>query len=157
MGLFYFGKRGGPAVRCAVCRWAGAVRCGSRLLATRVACTGVSHGMQRCNWSPIDRFSFAATHLLPVYPAVGAADDTMQRILQCLASLGYQASFRLVNAGSFGTAQHRRRVIIFAARHGLPMPDWPEPTHVFEGAGGYREGLGGRPPTCSMHVRRAGG
>jgi hypothetical protein len=36
------------------------------------------------------------------------------------------------------------------------MPDWPEPTHVFQGAGGYREGLGGRPPTCSLHVRRAG-
>ncbi|KAL4443686.1 hypothetical protein ABPG75_011423 [Micractinium tetrahymenae] len=78
-----------------------------------------------------------------------AAGDTMQCIIQCLVSMGYQYSFRLLNAGSYGTAQHRRRVVLVAAKHGLPMPRFPAPSHVFQGAGGYS--VDG---TCSLQARR---
>ena len=38
--------------------------------------------------------------------------------------------------------QYRRRVIIIAARFGLPMPCFPEASHVFPGAGGYDAATG---------------
>lgn len=61
----------------------------------------------------------------------------MQLILQFAVSAGYQVSFRLLNAGSFGPSQHRRRLIVVFAKHGLPMLEWPAATHLFKGAGGY--------------------
>lgn len=43
-------------------------------------------------------------------------------------SLGYETAFKVLDAADYGTAQHRRRVIIVARPRGRPFV-WPEPTH----------------------------
>ncbi|KAL4447221.1 hypothetical protein ABPG77_007254 [Micractinium sp. CCAP 211/92] len=77
-----------------------------------------------------------------------AAGNTLQCIILCLAAMGYQCSFRLLNAGSYGTAQHRRRLVLLIAKHGLPLPHFPAPSHVFAGAGGYSTD-----GACSLQAR----
>ena len=64
-----------------------------------------------------------------------AANGVAEAILRALVSLGYQCRLRLLNAGAYGVAQHRLRVIILAARHGLELPELPHPTHVFHAGG----------------------
>lgn len=78
------------------------------------------------------------------------AEGVVESIIQCLVSLGYQTRVRVVNAGSFGVAQQRVRVIVTAAADGLPLPQPPRPTHVFH-AGGYDEERPQAP--CSLAQR----
>ena len=79
-----------------------------------------------------------------------APNGFLDSVILCLVSLGYQTRVRVLNAGSYGVAQHRVRVIIFAAKHGLPLPEAPQPTHIFH-AGGYNEK--GPLGPCSVDVR----
>ncbi|KAI0222385.1 hypothetical protein L0F63_007074 [Massospora cicadina] len=52
-------------------------------------------------------------------------------IVRCLTHMGYQARIGIQQAGNFGLAQSRRRVIIWGAHLGLKLPDYPQPTHCF--------------------------
>lgn len=51
--------------------------------------------------------------------------------IRCLIRMGYQCSFGIVQAGSYGVPQTRRRMILIAAAPGEILPKFPEPTHVF--------------------------
>ncbi|XP_065183686.1 DNA (cytosine-5)-methyltransferase 1-like [Sycon ciliatum] len=51
--------------------------------------------------------------------------------LRCLLRMGYQCTFGILQAGSYGVPQTRRRAIIMAAAPGEKLPRYPEPTHVF--------------------------
>ncbi|GFV05306.1 hypothetical protein TNCV_225171 [Trichonephila clavipes] len=51
--------------------------------------------------------------------------------LRCLVRMGYQCTFAVLQAGSYGVPQTRRRAIILAAAPGEELPLFPEPTHVF--------------------------
>ncbi|XP_064649332.1 DNA (cytosine-5)-methyltransferase PliMCI-like isoform X1 [Lineus longissimus] len=51
--------------------------------------------------------------------------------LRCLIRMGYQCTFGVLQAGSYGVAQTRRRAIILAAAPGEKLPFYPEPLHVF--------------------------
>ncbi|KAI0064526.1 S-adenosyl-L-methionine-dependent methyltransferase [Artomyces pyxidatus] len=53
-------------------------------------------------------------------------------ILRTLTALGYQARFKVLQAGHYGAPQGRRRVIFWGARRGVPLPLFPVPTHCFE-------------------------
>ncbi|KAH8099541.1 S-adenosyl-L-methionine-dependent methyltransferase [Cristinia sonorae] len=53
-------------------------------------------------------------------------------ILRALIGLGYQARFKLLQAGQYGAPQGRLRVIFWGARRRLPLPKFPMPTHFFE-------------------------
>jgi DNA (cytosine-5)-methyltransferase 1 len=44
----------------------------------------------------------------------------------------YQARFSVLQAGVYGSPQYRRRVIFWGARRGVPLPEFPIPTHSFE-------------------------
>ena len=44
----------------------------------------------------------------------------------------YQARFNVLQAGAYGSPQNRRRIIIWGARRGIPLPEFPIPTHCFE-------------------------
>lgn len=44
----------------------------------------------------------------------------------------YQVRFSVLQAGVYGSPQHRRRVIFWGALRGLPLPEFPIPTHNFE-------------------------
>lgn len=51
--------------------------------------------------------------------------------LRCLLAIGYQVTFGIVQAGSYGVPQTRRRLIIMAAAPGFALPKYPEPQHAF--------------------------
>jgi len=80
-----------------------------------------------------------------------APNGVLDSVILCLVSLGYQTRVRVVNAGCYGVAQNRVRVIVLAAKYGLPLPEIPVPTHVFH-AGGYNA----RDPLqpCNLELRR---
>ncbi|KAI9459440.1 S-adenosyl-L-methionine-dependent methyltransferase [Lactarius psammicola] len=60
------------------------------------------------------------------------ANGIIKFILRALTSLGYQVRFNVLQAGNYGSPQNRRRVIIWGARRGVPLPEFPIPTHYFE-------------------------
>lgn len=43
----------------------------------------------------------------------------------------YQVRFGLLQAAHYGTPQSRVRFFVFAAKHGNPLPNLPQPTHDF--------------------------
>jgi hypothetical protein len=43
----------------------------------------------------------------------------------------YQVRFNVLQAAVYGSPQNRRRVIIWGARRGVPLPEFPIPTHHF--------------------------
>ncbi|KAH9483930.1 DNA (cytosine-5)-methyltransferase 4 [Psilocybe cubensis] len=69
-----------------------------------------------------------------------------------LIALGYQVRYRLLQAGDYGAPQSRRRVIIWGARRGEPLPQFPVPVYAFpKRAWSVKLPSGGRlePPTRS--------
>ncbi|KAJ7109832.1 S-adenosyl-L-methionine-dependent methyltransferase [Mycena epipterygia] len=56
----------------------------------------------------------------------------LKLVLRALLDLKYQVHFCLLQAGNYGAPQNRVRFFLIAARHGLPLPDIPQPTHDFE-------------------------
>ena len=55
----------------------------------------------------------------------------MKDCLRSLVKMGYQCTFAVLQAGHYGVAQSRRRVIILAAAPGEKLSLYPEPRHVF--------------------------
>ena len=53
----------------------------------------------------------------------------LQKMISRFLSLGYQARGCTLNAADYGDPQIRKRVIIFAAKDGLELPEVPPPTH----------------------------
>lgn len=49
---------------------------------------------------------------------------TLTVILETLDSLGYQVSWRVLNAKDFGIAQERKRIYLVGSRKGKPDLDW---------------------------------
>ena len=52
--------------------------------------------------------------------------------LRALNMMGYQCTFGILQAGSFGVPQTRRRTILLAAAPDQVLPRYPEPRHVFD-------------------------
>ena len=52
--------------------------------------------------------------------------------LRALNMMGYQCTFGILQAGSFGVPQTRRRAILLAAAPDQVLPKYPEPRHVFD-------------------------
>ena len=57
----------------------------------------------------------------------------MKLILATLVKMGYQVGFQILQAGHYGVAQTRRRLIVMAAAPGEVLPLYPEPLHTFAG------------------------
>ncbi|KAL5196611.1 hypothetical protein ABZP36_000123 [Zizania latifolia] len=57
--------------------------------------------------------------------------QTFRLTVASLLEMGYQVRFGILEAGTFGVAQSRKRAFIWAAAPGEILPDWPEPMHVF--------------------------
>ena len=51
--------------------------------------------------------------------------------LRALLDMGYQCTFGVLQAGSYGVPQTRRRLVVLAAAPGRRLPAYPRPTHVF--------------------------
>lgn len=63
--------------------------------------------------------------------AVYKKSMVMKSCLRALVKMGYQCTFGILQAGHYGVAQTRRRVILLAAAPGEVLPYYPEPEHVF--------------------------
>ncbi|WRT65754.1 uncharacterized protein IL334_002702 [Kwoniella shivajii] len=65
-----------------------------------------------------------------------------RKAMQELAELGYSCRLGIIDSRSYGTPQNRLRCFILAVRAGLPLPDFPAPSHsnpkvtatIFKGA-----------------------
>lgn len=55
--------------------------------------------------------------------------------LRCLLAMGYQVTFGIIQAGQYGVPQTRRRLILIAAAPGYCLPNFPEPSNVFNKRG----------------------
>ncbi|KAJ7776611.1 S-adenosyl-L-methionine-dependent methyltransferase [Mycena maculata] len=55
----------------------------------------------------------------------------LKLLLRALLEMKYQVRFFLLQAGNYGAPQNRIRFFLVAARHGLPIPNVPQPTHDF--------------------------
>jgi DNA (cytosine-5)-methyltransferase 1 len=53
----------------------------------------------------------------------------IMEIVKLLEALGYNASWRVLNAAAYGVPQKRRRAFVVATRRDLPAFSWPAPTH----------------------------
>ncbi|KAJ7116840.1 S-adenosyl-L-methionine-dependent methyltransferase [Mycena crocata] len=56
----------------------------------------------------------------------------LKLVLRSLLEMRYQVRYALLQAGNYGAPQNRIRFFLVAARHGLPLPAMPQPTHDFE-------------------------
>ncbi|KII89181.1 hypothetical protein PLICRDRAFT_160365 [Plicaturopsis crispa FD-325 SS-3] len=76
------------------------------------------------------------THSLSGRDGTGKGTDAIQCgvvkfVLRALICLGYQARFKVLQAGQYGSPQNRKRVIFWGAKRGIPLPEFPIPTHCF--------------------------
>ncbi|KAJ1965875.1 hypothetical protein IWQ62_002557, partial [Dispira parvispora] len=55
-------------------------------------------------------------------------------IVRALTSMGYQTRFSVQQAANHGVPQSRRRLFIWGARRGEPLPVFPQPSTCFDGA-----------------------
>ncbi|KAK0196767.1 S-adenosyl-L-methionine-dependent methyltransferase [Armillaria mellea] len=62
----------------------------------------------------------------------GMEMGVLKLILRILTSLGYQVRVKILQAGAYGAPQQRNRILIWGARRGLPLPEFPIPTHAFQ-------------------------
>ncbi|KAK0441911.1 S-adenosyl-L-methionine-dependent methyltransferase [Armillaria borealis] len=62
----------------------------------------------------------------------GMEMGVIKLILRILTSLGYQVRVKILQAGAYGAPQQRNRILIWGARRGLPLPEFPIPTHAFQ-------------------------
>ncbi|KAG8935978.1 hypothetical protein FRC02_005174 [Tulasnella sp. 418] len=61
----------------------------------------------------------------------GSKMGLVKIIMRCLLAMGYQVHCNLLQAGAYGAPQSRFRLIFLAAKRGLPLPEFPIPTHSF--------------------------
>ena len=72
---------------------------------------------------------------------VGAHKRFLEEIIGEFSKQGYRVleGYRVLNAAQYGVPQNRHRLFLIGARKGLPLPEYPEPTHeVAENGKGHR-------------------
>ncbi|XP_040567550.1 DNA (cytosine-5)-methyltransferase PliMCI [Lepeophtheirus salmonis] len=63
--------------------------------------------------------------------AIFKDSSVLKMCMSTLIRIGYQCTFGILQAGMYGVAQSRRRIIILAAAPGEKLPTYPLPKHVF--------------------------
>ena len=85
----------------------------------------VAHGVVKFILRTLTSLGYVPSpRFLPISCSNGGAN--------CAIVNSYQVRFSALQAGVYGSPQHRRRVIFWGARRGVPLPEFPIPTHNFE-------------------------
>ncbi|KAF9066329.1 S-adenosyl-L-methionine-dependent methyltransferase [Rhodocollybia butyracea] len=61
----------------------------------------------------------------------GIRHGVFKLIVRALVGLGYQVQVKVLQAANYGAPQSRERVIFWATKQGLKMPEFPVPTHAY--------------------------
>src|SRR5690606_19598871 len=61
---------------------------------------------------------------------VGKQRAFLDELVEAFEEKGYQVRlpWRVLNADAYGVPQHRQRLILFGAKKGTKLPDYPQPT-----------------------------
>lgn len=102
-----------PAWKCSVCKWRGTE--GQTVLA---------RSRRRCPRCESLRLELTAEQI----PDPARKGLTFKRFVGRLRNLGYEVSWKVLNAADYGAPTHRRRLFLIARCDGAPIV-WPEPTH----------------------------
>ncbi|KAI9138128.1 hypothetical protein BKA69DRAFT_819241 [Paraphysoderma sedebokerense] len=62
----------------------------------------------------------------------GVKHGAPKLIISALLAMGYQVRFSVLQAGNQGVPQSRRRFILIASKRHLPLPSFPDVTHLFK-------------------------
>ncbi|KAK7038814.1 hypothetical protein VNI00_010444 [Paramarasmius palmivorus] len=79
-------------------------------------------------YQPIYVFIEGSNHILEDEVKQGGP----KLLIRALVDMGYQVRFAHVQAGHYGTPQHRILFVLIAAKMGSFLPDLPQPTHDFD-------------------------
>src|SRR5260221_259236 len=90
----------------------------------------VAHGVVKFILRALTSLGYVAFSYLSTQPAPPTDDLAETRV--CCDHDRYQVRFSVLQAGVYGSPQGRRRVIFWGARRGVPLPEFPIPTHNFE-------------------------
>ncbi|EUC35618.1 hypothetical protein COCCADRAFT_3158 [Bipolaris zeicola 26-R-13] len=112
-----------------------------------------------CYWSPVhtqpgpnDQENYEALYtvgpiLKKVKPRVATLEQTSGlltsrahkrnffTLLNDIGHAGYDLQYKIQDLSEFGLVQQRKRLLIIAARRGMPLPPFPKPTHGPPGSG----------------------
>lgn len=74
---------------------------------------------------------------------VGKHSRLLEELITEFAAAGYnvRTPWKVLNAGHYGTPQHRDRLILMGARHGEPLPEYPNPMTNIRGKRKIVDGL----------------
>ncbi|KAG2149402.1 S-adenosyl-L-methionine-dependent methyltransferase [Suillus cothurnatus] len=61
----------------------------------------------------------------------GISMGGLKFLIRAMTDMNYQVRYGILQAGHYGTPQTRVRFFMIAAKHGQPLPQLPQPTHVF--------------------------
>ena len=80
---------------------------------------------------------------------VGRHRQVLDELIEAFQEIGYEIRlpWKVLDAADYGVPQHRERLILFGARAGLPVPDYPRPS--CRPADARRHGELPTGPTCS--------
>jgi len=87
----------------------------------------VAHGVVKFILRALTSLGYVVLSHLPTQPPTDHAETRV-----CRNRDRYQVRFSVLQAGVYGSPQGRRRVIFWGARRGVPLPEFPIPTHNFE-------------------------
>eukprot|EP00873_Tetraselmis_striata_P020160 jgi/Tetstr1/440424/TSEL_028758.t2 len=138
---------------------------GIAILAASSPCQGFStaNSNKRSKSSELNR---RLSHIVPEYvqalePALVMFENVrgmlrhpqeLSAVLVGLLREGYQLRFGVVNCADYGIAQTRARLLLLAAKRGVPLPEWPQPDRRAAARPGHRCNLRGGQPVLLNHV-----
>jgi DNA (cytosine-5)-methyltransferase 1 len=79
---------------------------------------------------------------------IGEHKELLEELIEEFASHGYKTllPWRVLDTADFGVPQHRERLILFGARKGLSLPEYP--SAIFRPADDDKQGLLPKGPSC---------
>ncbi|KAF9041782.1 S-adenosyl-L-methionine-dependent methyltransferase [Hymenopellis radicata] len=80
------------------------------------------------------QYRLNATQVSPHKVKGGIERGGLKLVLRALLDMGYQVRFGQLQAAHYGTPQRRERFFLCAAKRGLRLPEFPQPTHNYPDA-----------------------